>query len=72
MPDTTASILQDIIERMATKAERASCFALYKTALKEAIKLAERDESIILQLAIRPQVMIKFDAAPERLDLPKN
>lgn len=69
MADTTVTVIRELIDRMQKK---PACFSAVRSELFEALRLAEQDYMIIVQLAIRPPVQITFDAGPEKLDAIKN
>jgi hypothetical protein len=64
--------LRGVMQHMARNRKARACWDEYAETFTNLLKLIEQDESIILALALRPQVVVKFDAGPERLDLLKN
>lgn len=70
MLNDTKNLILEIASKLANRHKAA--FAAVSRELNAAAILAERDEQIILELALRPPVQVTFDAAPNRLDLLKN
>lgn len=71
MEDDTLGVLKALLQKMLTSRDR-KCWASSQDLMMRAIQLAEQDQAIILQLALRPPVTIRLDAGPDRLDAIKN